>query len=106
MTDIVERLRQNNHLANSREVMGEAADEIMALQAEVDQTETAWLNYKTEAQAEIARLREALKECADDLEFEIEHTYEGTLQYPSMRRKRERDMAPVDKARKLLGEQK
>ena len=55
-----------------------------------------------ELAGEIEALRASLKECADDLEWEIAHNYEGTEQYPSMRRKRERDMAPVDRARKLL----
>jgi len=56
-------------------------------------------------QAENARLREALKECADDLEAEITHRYGGMVtKYPTQRLKRDQDMAPVMKARAALGE--
>jgi hypothetical protein len=57
------------------------------------------------AEAENARLREALKECADDLEAEITHRYGGMVtKYPTQRLKRDQDMAPVMKARAALGE--
>ena len=52
--------------------------------------------------AEIERLRAALKECADDLESELNGHYQGTLDYPSQQRRFERDMAPITAARKLL----
>ena len=55
-----------------------------------------------EQQAEIERLRAALKECADDLEASVNAEYHGTLDYPSQRRKWERDLQPVAAARKLL----
>jgi hypothetical protein len=54
---------------------------------------------------ENARLREALKECADDLEAEIAHRFcDDADRYPSAKRRRDEDMAPVLKARAALGE--
>lgn len=52
----------------------------------------------------ILALRAALKECADELEAEIEAHYKGLLVYPVMQRKRARDLEIIDRARKLLGE--
>lgn len=46
---------------------------------------------------EIERLRDAVRECADDLEAEIQARAPGELA-----RRIERDMAPVRKARALL----
>jgi hypothetical protein len=56
-------------------------------------------------EAEVARLREALKECADDLESYVnqEYTIEQRDKYPNMEAKYARDMAPVAKARAALG---
>ena len=54
-------------------------------------------------QAEIERLRAALKECADDLEAELNGRYANTLDYPSQRIKYDRDMTSVRAARTLLG---
>lgn len=70
-------------------------------------------NYKaTEAElatlrAENARLREALEECADDLEAEVNDRYPPSQMaaYPDQQRKRERDMQPVVKARAALAPQ-
>lgn len=70
----------------------------------------AFMSYPSHTQedcgrlsAEIERLRAALTECADDLEASVKAEYQGTLDYPSQRRKFERDMEPVRKARALLG---
>jgi hypothetical protein len=52
--------------------------------------------------AEIERLREALRECADELEVVVEDRYRNTKSYPSEKRKYDRDIAPVLKARDLL----
>ena len=53
-------------------------------------------------EASNATLLEALKECADDLESEVEHRYKDTKDYPSERRRYERDIAPVRKARAAI----
>jgi hypothetical protein len=52
--------------------------------------------------AEIERLREALRECADELEVVVEERYRDIKDYPSEKRKYDRDIAPVLKARDLL----
>ena len=75
-------------------------------------TTAAW--HKTTAKtidqliAEIERLRareaelvEALKECADSLEAEAVASYPDRDRYAIQRRRYERDMAPVNKARAL-----
>jgi chromosome segregation ATPase len=60
---------------------------------------------REQLQAEIEKLREALKECADDLEAEIKHRHgDWVPKYPRERLKRDQDMAPVIKARAALGE--
>lgn len=67
-------------------------------------------NWKTQAKAaqydalkaENAKLRDALKECADDLEASVNAEYRDTLNYPSQKRKYDRDMGPVLRARSLL----
>ncbi len=51
---------------------------------------------------QIAHLRAALKECADDLEASVNAEYSGTLDYPFQKRKWERAMEPVIKARALI----
>lgn len=51
---------------------------------------------------EIERLRTLLKECADDLEAELNARYDKTLDYPSQRLKYDRDMTPVREARSAL----
>ena len=52
--------------------------------------------------AEIERLRAALKECADDLEAELEAKFASIGQHPAILRKHERDMEPVKTARAVL----
>lgn len=47
-------------------------------------------------------LYEALQECADSLADDLKAQYAGKLAYPSERRRYERDMAPVNKARAAL----
>ncbi len=56
--------------------------------------------------ARVAELVAALQECADDLEQELEHHYAGTKDYPSERRRYERDTAPVRKARAAIAKAK
>ncbi len=68
------------------------------------------INYQVEAQTfddaadEIARLRAALKECADDLANEIEGRFNSVGRHPGMKRRYDRDMVPVNNARALLGQ--
>ena len=52
----------------------------------------------------IAALRECLRECADDLASSLIDQYGGDIRHPVQRRRWERDMEPVVKARKLLGD--
>jgi chromosome segregation ATPase len=58
----------------------------------------------TRLTAENERLREVLKECADDLETYVnqEYTIEQRGKYPNMDAKYARDMEPVAKARAAL----
>ena len=60
----------------------------------------------TPAHREIERLRAALRECANDLECELNGRYDQTLDYPSQRAKFDRDMQPVLAARKLLNSER
>jgi DNA gyrase/topoisomerase IV subunit A len=52
--------------------------------------------------AEIERLREALQECAGDLESYVDELYPSRTSYPGEQRRYERDIEPVRKARALL----
>ena len=52
----------------------------------------------------IARMREALAECADDLAAEIEHRYDRIKDHPAMTPKYERDMVTVRRARAALAD--
>jgi len=57
--------------------------------------------------AENERLWEALEEVASDLEVEVNARYSGAeeaAKYPTTKRRYERDMAPVERARALLEE--
>ena len=50
-----------------------------------------------------AAMREALRECADDLQSEIDARYAGTQnKYPSEMRRYQRDIEPVTRARAAL----
>jgi hypothetical protein len=99
VSDIVEWLRKSQQLSVGMDgKLDEAADEIERLRADkaaISQTASDYLH-------EIEQLRAALKECADDLESELNGHYQGTLDYPSQQRRFERDMAPITAARKLL----
>lgn len=53
---------------------------------------------------DIERLQAMLKECADDLESEIEGRYHGVKDHPAMTPKYERDMETVKRARALIAE--
>ena len=53
---------------------------------------------------ENAALRECLRECADDLAASLIDQFRGDIRYPAQRRRWERDMEPVERARKLLGD--
>jgi hypothetical protein len=50
----------------------------------------------------IEQLKAVLSECVADLESELEARYAGTLHYPGMKRKYDRDMQLVVRARELL----
>jgi hypothetical protein len=52
---------------------------------------------------EIQALREALTECASDLECEIENRYGASKDHPAMIKKYEMDMEPVSRACRLIG---
>ena len=52
----------------------------------------------------IDRMAEVLTECAQDLEAEVEAKYDGIMQYPASKRRYERDIEPVNKAKKILEE--
>jgi hypothetical protein len=57
-----------------------------------------------DARDAITALREALRECADDLAGELDARYSPELRaYSVMESKYQRDMAPVYRARELLG---
>jgi hypothetical protein len=110
---ILNRLDMDRNAAALRSLAAERD----ALRAEVERSESG-VSYETfvsgmqivtterdALRAENARLREALKECADDLEAEITHRYGDMVpKYPRERLKRDQDMAPVLKARAALGE--
>jgi hypothetical protein len=62
----------------------------------------AW-DWMREAADEIEKLRAALKECADDLEEEINGKYRGSQNiYIHEMHRFDRDITPVMNARKLL----
>jgi hypothetical protein len=81
--------------------------ELNAMTAERDAGNAALVNVArlmdsvSKAEAEVERLRALLKECADDLETEIEARRSGGLP-----RRIERDLEPVRKARAALKETK
>ena len=50
----------------------------------------------------IKRLEKALRECADDLEAELVARYDGTLNYPVMKRRYDSDIGAVQRARAAL----
>ncbi len=50
----------------------------------------------------IARLEAVLTEVSDDLAGELDGRYAGMLDHPAMKRRYDRDMEPVIKARSLL----
>lgn len=52
--------------------------------------------------AENVKLRSLLKDCADDLEAEINARYDRVLHVPAMRKDYDRDMETVNKAREAL----
>lgn len=51
---------------------------------------------------EIELLRASLKECSDELAEMVEYHYTKTKDHPAMKRRYDRDMEPVIKARELL----
>ena len=60
----------------------------------------------TRQQAEIERLREALKRCADELEDEVNASYSPhSLEYPHNVQKKKNDMEAVVEARDALNGQ-
>lgn len=88
--DIVERLRD------------EASGQRAAFSMGIDAPAVCPITLNAAAD-EIARLRAALRECADDLASEIAARYPAeVLRYPSEQRRHDRDMEPVRRARELL----
>jgi sugar-specific transcriptional regulator TrmB len=65
-----------------------------------DATEAAVVMH--EAADEIERLREALQECAGDLESYVDELYPSRTSYPIEQQRYERDIESVRKARALL----
>jgi hypothetical protein len=88
MTDIVERLRSWHQ-------------DVSSGTASLEMSGSDILDLK-EAADEIERLQEALEDCAGSLEKYVEHEYEDTKDYPSIKRKYEQDMEDVYRARALL----
>lgn len=100
----------------SRQAIHEVDDALTALEAERDalgialhaaeimaeMAETKVGSRITALEAENARLRDLLKQCADELADEIETNYVAIMDYPDMRRRYERDMTSVYAARKAL----
>ncbi len=89
MADIAEQRFQE--IKTLQERIGRQRHEIGTSNARAESTEKA-----------LAEAREALKECADELESYIERAYEGCKQYPDMVRRYERDIEPVRRARAAL----
>jgi len=82
--------------------MSDIADKIYAATGLTVNAETAAAIERL-IQAENKKLRAALKECADDLEEEINGKYRGSQNiYIHEMHRFDRDMAPVTNARKLL----
>ena len=115
ITELVKRLRAGGF---GREAKIEAADALEAQAKEIkiyQQTELTYVTRVADAQREysemqaklkarIAELEALLKDCADDLEAEVDARY-GETSKKCMPHRYERDMAPVVAARaKLNGE--
>ena len=64
------------------------------------------LNQRDAERLRVEKLEHLLKDCADDLEEEIQsrHPAHAEANYPDERRRYERDMAPVYRARVVLEE--
>ena len=89
-------------------------EKLRAELAHIHKDRTAWANVELSEEndrliadneklrAEIGRLRELVKDLADDLESEVEGHYIGVKDHPAMMPKFERDMANVRKARRVL----
>ena len=73
-------------------------DRIVELEALQEANDKVVLGYCSR----ITKLEAALKECADDLEEEIDARYDGTRHLTSQQRKWERDMETVNAARAAL----
>jgi hypothetical protein len=54
------------------------------------------------SERDISEALEALRECSDELAEWVQEHYRVTLHYPSERRRFDRDMEPVLKARAIL----
>jgi hypothetical protein len=108
MTDITELVRRLRGLAEYVDDCDEAAD---ALEAQTKRI--AGLEYEARlfdealgnAHARIAELEALLKDCADDLEAEVDARY-GENAKKCMPHRYERDMAPVVAARAALNGEK
>jgi len=51
---------------------------------------------------DVKALLASLKECSDELSDMIKYHYSATIHHPSMKRKYDLDMEPVNRARDLL----
>jgi hypothetical protein len=52
--------------------------------------------------SKLIEILKVLEECANDLNTEIDARYSGTLKYPDMLYRYNRDMIPVNKANAIL----
>lgn len=123
MTDTPAALDGINSPLNAccyREHCRSQADEIERLKAERDEARdmlkveasafralyTEACSEKAAAESRCAALTEALVKVADDLEAELRARYAGTLDYPAMKARFNRDMEVVVEARALATEVK
>jgi hypothetical protein len=80
----------------------EADRDNLLLRPENDELLSATRQANIELRAENERLRTLVKDLADDLEAELKGHYGPVMDYPSERRRFERDMANVYEARRAM----
>jgi hypothetical protein len=99
----IERLRQGNKAVDAQEMSDIAAEMRKAaeLRGDTYSSMEIW-GLLGRGADEIERLRALVKDLADDLEAELRGHYGPVLDYPSERRRFERDMDNVYKARRAL----
>ena len=101
MNKIADHLRQQAPQQDmlACEDMQKGADEIDKLELALYAQEDVKPLYD-----EIQQLRKLVKDLADDLEIEVENHYHNVKDYPSEKRRYERDMINVYRARDVLRE--